>query len=58
VVPQSRGTRPGCHGTVLYWIGVNFDIDQQKRAEQELRDIFETVPALIWLPSLMAPTLT
>jgi formate hydrogenlyase transcriptional activator len=37
------------NGTVLYWIGVNFDIDQQKRAEQELRDIFETVPALIWV---------
>ena len=37
------------NGTVLYWIGVNLDIDQQKRAEQELRDIFETVPALVWV---------
>ncbi len=36
-------------GTLLYWIGVNLDIDEQKRAEQELRDIFETVPALIWV---------
>jgi len=36
-------------GTVLYWIGINLDIDQQKRADQELRDIFETVPALVWV---------
>ena len=37
------------NGTLLYWIGVNLDIDEQKRAEQELRDIFETVPALVWV---------
>jgi PAS domain S-box-containing protein len=36
-------------GTVLYWIGINIDIDQQKRADQELRDIFDTVPALVWV---------
>jgi len=36
-------------GTLLYWIGVNLEIDEQKRAEQELRDIFETVPALVWV---------
>ncbi len=36
-------------GTVLYWIGINLDIDQQKRADQELRDIFETVPAIVWV---------
>src|ERR1700749_1819451 len=36
-------------GTLLYWIGVNLEIDEQKRAEQELRDIFETVPALMWV---------
>jgi PAS domain S-box-containing protein len=36
-------------GTLLYWIGVNLEIDEQKRAEQERRDIFETVPALVWV---------
>src|SRR6202012_200483 len=36
-------------GTLLYWIGINLDIDEQKRAEQDLRDIFETVPALLWV---------
>jgi PAS domain-containing protein len=37
------------NGTLLYWIGVNLEIDEQKRAEQELRDIFEIVPALVWV---------
>ena len=37
------------NGTLLYWIGINLEIDEQKRAEQELRDIFETVPALVWV---------
>src|ERR1700757_907111 len=37
------------NGSLLYWIGINLDIDEQKRAEQELRDIFETVPALVWV---------
>jgi formate hydrogenlyase transcriptional activator len=37
------------NGTLLYWIGVNLEIDEQKRAEQELRDTFETVPALVWV---------
>jgi PAS domain S-box-containing protein len=37
------------NGTLLYWIGVDLDVDEQKRAEQELRDIFETVPALLWV---------
>jgi PAS domain S-box-containing protein len=36
-------------GTLLYWIGVNLDVDEQKRAEQELREIFETIPALVWV---------
>src|SRR5579862_6120223 len=35
--------------TLLYWIGVNLDIDERKRAEQELRDIFDTVPAMVWV---------
>ena len=41
-------------GTLLYWIGVNLDIDDRKRAEEmvrqserELRTIVETIPALI-----------
>jgi PAS domain S-box-containing protein len=37
------------NGALLYWIGVNLEIEEQKRAEQELRDIFETVPALVWV---------
>src|SRR5258708_785476 len=36
-------------GTLLYWIGINLDIDERKRAEQELRDIFDTVPAMVWV---------
>ena len=41
-------------GTLLYWIGVNLDIDDAKRAEnalrkseKELRDVVDTIPALI-----------
>jgi PAS domain S-box-containing protein len=41
-------------GTLLYWIGVNLDIDDRKRAEEfvrqserELRTIVETIPAHI-----------
>ena len=41
-------------GSVLYWIGVNLDIDDRKRAEEtalqrerELRTIVETIPAHI-----------
>jgi PAS domain S-box-containing protein len=37
------------NGTLLYWIGVNFDIDERKRAEQELRDIVDTIPAMVWV---------
>jgi PAS domain S-box-containing protein len=36
-------------GTLLYWIGINFDIEEQKRAEQELRDIVDTIPAIVWV---------
>ena len=42
-------------GAVLYWIGVNLDIDDAKRAEdalrkneKELRDAIDTIPALVW----------
>jgi PAS domain S-box-containing protein len=42
-------------GTLLYWIGVNLDIDDAKRAEdalrkseKELRDVIDTIPALVW----------
>jgi len=41
-------------GTLLYWIGVNLDIDDAKRAEnalrkseKELREVVDTIPALI-----------
>jgi PAS domain S-box-containing protein len=42
-------------GTLLQWVGVNFDIEEVKRAEQALREseyklrqIIETVPSLLW----------
>src|SRR5580704_13504152 len=35
-------------GTLLYWIGVNLEIENAKRAEQELRDAIDTIPALVW----------
>src|SRR5579862_5668075 len=35
--------------TLLYWIGVNLDIDERKRAEQQLRDIVDTIPAIVWV---------
>jgi len=42
-------------GTLLYWVGVNLDIDDAKRAEdalrkseKELRDVIDTIPALVW----------
>jgi len=42
-------------GTLLYWIGVNLDIDDEKQAEdalrkseKELRDVIETIPAIVW----------
>ncbi|WP_171947805.1 PAS domain-containing protein [Bradyrhizobium erythrophlei] len=42
-------------GTVLLWIGVSLDIQELKRADEglreseyKLRQIFETVPALLW----------
>ncbi len=41
-------------GTLLYWVGVNLDIDDAKRAEEalrksekELREAVDTIPALI-----------
>src|SRR5712691_12874054 len=36
-------------GTVQYWIGINLDIEERKRAEQELRNIVDTIPALVWV---------
>jgi PAS domain S-box-containing protein len=42
-------------GTLLYWIGVNLDIDDAKRAEhalrkseKELRDAIDTISATVW----------
>src|SRR6266481_5938936 len=42
-------------GTLLYWIGVNLEIDDAKRAEdavrkseKELRDVIDTIPAIVW----------
>jgi PAS domain S-box-containing protein len=44
----------GGDGTLLYWIGVNLEIDNAKRAEdalrkseKELREVVDTIPALI-----------
>ena len=39
----------GHDGTVLYWIGLNVDIEERRRAEQELRDIVDTIPAVAWV---------
>src|SRR6266851_8542686 len=39
----------GNGGTVLYWVGINLDIEERKRAEQELRDILDTIPAIVWV---------
>jgi formate hydrogenlyase transcriptional activator len=41
--------RRGNDGTLLYWIGINLDIEERKRAEQELRDIVDTIPAVVWV---------
>src|SRR5258708_2997420 len=35
-------------GILLYWIGGNLDIENARRAEQELRDVIYTIPALVW----------
>jgi PAS domain S-box-containing protein len=34
---------------VQYWIGINLDIEDRRRAEQELRDIADTIPAIVWV---------
>jgi PAS domain S-box-containing protein len=36
-------------GTLLFWVGINLDIEELKRAEQELRDILDTIPAMVWV---------
>ena len=36
-------------GTVLCFIGINLDIEERKRSEQELRDIVDTIPAIVWV---------
>jgi formate hydrogenlyase transcriptional activator len=36
-------------GTLLYWVGINLDIEELKRAEHELRDIVDTIPAILWV---------
>jgi formate hydrogenlyase transcriptional activator len=41
--------RRGNDGTLLHWIGINLDIEERKRAEQELRDILDTIPAVVWV---------
>jgi formate hydrogenlyase transcriptional activator len=42
-------------GTLLYWIGVNFEIEDQKRteavlrrSEREFRDVIDSIPAVVW----------
>src|SRR5476651_2538390 len=47
---QSRTEPVRAHdGTLLYWIGINLDIEERKRAEQELRDILDAIPAVVWV---------
>ena len=36
-------------GKLIYWIGINLDVDDLKRAERELRDILDTIPGLVWV---------
>lgn len=42
-------------GTLLYWVGINLDINDAKLAEEalrksgkELRDMIRTIPATMW----------
>jgi PAS domain S-box-containing protein len=37
------------HGNVVKWHGVLTDIEDRKRAEQELRDVIETMPTMVWI---------
>jgi PAS domain S-box-containing protein len=46
------------NGTMLYWIGVNFDIEEQKRAEQDQRDLVILFRQWCGLRCLMVPILT
>jgi formate hydrogenlyase transcriptional activator len=39
----------GDDGKLLYWIGINLDVDDLKRAERELRDILDTIPGMVWV---------
>jgi formate hydrogenlyase transcriptional activator len=39
----------GDDGKLLYWIGINIDVDDLKRAERELRDIIDTIPGMVWV---------
>src|SRR5689334_945588 len=34
-------------GTILYWVGINFDIEDRKRAEIELRQSLDLAPQMI-----------
>src|SRR6202040_1033098 len=49
-VPQRNA-----QGAILHWVGTSTDIDEQKRAEQQLKEseenwrvLAETVPQLVW----------
>src|SRR6201988_485827 len=35
-------------GTILYWIGINFEIEERKQAEVELGHAVDTIPAFVW----------
>jgi PAS domain S-box-containing protein len=35
-------------GNIVKWHGVLTDIEDRKRAEQELRDVIETMPTMVW----------
>ncbi|HZC35007.1 MAG TPA: PAS domain-containing protein, partial [Chthoniobacterales bacterium] len=36
-------------GNIVKWHGVLTDIEDRKRAEQELRDVIETMPTMVWI---------
>ena len=36
-------------GNIVKWHGVLTDIEDRKRAEQELRDVVETMPTMVWI---------
>src|SRR5690242_3108424 len=36
-------------GEIVKWYGSSIDIEDRKRAEQELRNVIDTIPAIVWV---------